>query len=101
MPAIAAAKQIQGLYIGAGVGANFAGTLSSSHDTTKVYTDTGPLGVAAIGWGFGNGLRAEIEGSYRSNSISGISTLRGNGQTLPLSNVRGSAQTYAVMANGV
>ena len=69
--------------------------------TPQRSTDTGPLGVAAIGWGFGNGLRAEIEGSYRSNSISGISTLRGNGQTLPLSNVRGSAQTYAVMANGV
>jgi outer membrane protein OmpA-like peptidoglycan-associated protein len=99
LPAVAGAQPIQGLYVGAGVGANFAGTLSSSHDLTKVYTDPGPLGLLALGWGFGNGLRAEIEGSYRSNGISGISTLRTNGKTVPLSNVSGSAQTYAVMAN--
>jgi outer membrane protein OmpA-like peptidoglycan-associated protein len=99
LPAIAVAQPIQGLYIGGDVGANFAGTLSSSHDTTKIYTDTGPAALVALGWGFGNGLRAEVEGSYRSNSLSGISTLRANGLTLPLGNVNGGARTYAAMAN--
>ena len=99
LPAVAVAQPIQGLYIGGDVGANFAGTLQSSQATTKVYTDRGPVGIAALGWGFGNGLRAEIEGSYRSNGISGISTLRTNGQTLPLANVSGDEQTYAAMAN--
>jgi hypothetical protein len=42
LPAIAVAQPIQGLYIGAEVGANFAGTLSASQQTTKVYTDPGP-----------------------------------------------------------
>jgi OmpA-OmpF porin, OOP family len=65
----------------------------------KIDTDLGPLGVIALGWGFGNGLRAEIEGSYRSNGISSIATLRTNGRTLPLTNASGSAETYAVMAN--
>lgn len=99
LPAIAVAQPIQGLYIGAEVGANFAGTLSASQQTTKVYTDPGPLGLIALGWGFGNGLRTEIEGSYRSNSVSGVSTLRAGGSTLPLTNVTGNVQTYAVMAN--
>jgi OOP family OmpA-OmpF porin len=99
LPALAVAQPIQGLYIGGDIGANFAGTLSSLHGAAKIYTDPGLVGVVALGWGFGNGLRAEVEGSYRSNSINGISTLRSTGLTLPLTNVDGSARTYAVMAN--
>ena len=49
LPALAVAQPIQGLYIGGDVGANFAGPLSSSQDTTKIYTDTGPVGVIALG----------------------------------------------------
>ena len=99
LPAIAAAQPIQGLYVGAGAGANFAETLSSSHGTTKIDGDPGAAGVVAFGWGFGNGLRAEVEGSARWNHNDSISTLRVNGQTLPLSNVGGSARLYAGMAN--
>ncbi len=99
IPAAAAAQPVEGLYISGGVGANFVGTLQSSHDYTQVYTDTGPVGLMAAGWGFGNGLRAEIEGSYRSNGISGISTLRSNGLHEPLGNSSGTVRTYAVMAN--
>jgi OmpA-OmpF porin, OOP family len=43
---------------------------------------------------------AELEGSYRSNGISSIDTLRQNGSRLPLTNVQGSLRTWAVMANG-
>jgi outer membrane protein OmpA-like peptidoglycan-associated protein len=99
MPAVAAAQPVQGLYIGAGVGANFAGTLSSSRD--HIDTNPGPVGLAAAGWGFGNGLRVEFEGIYRTNGVNNISTLRADGLTLPTSNVSGRAATYAVMANAV
>jgi hypothetical protein len=36
-------------------------------------TDVGSAGIAGFGWGFGNGLRAEIEFDYRANSISKLS----------------------------
>src|ERR1700710_648001 len=99
LPAVAIAQPIQGLYISGNVGANFAGTLQTSPTNVKIYTDPGPVGIAALGWGFGNGLRAEIEGSYRSNSLSGISTLRVDGRMLPVGGVSGNARTYAAMAN--
>jgi OOP family OmpA-OmpF porin len=101
LPAVAAAQTVQGLYVGLGAGANFAGDLLSSAKNTKLYTTVGPVGLVDLGWGFGNGFRAEIEGSYRSNSIAGISTRRGNGALDPLSNVGGNAATYAVMANAL
>jgi len=99
LPPIAIAQPLQGLYIGGDVGVNFAGTLQSSHEITKVYTDPGPAGLVALGWGFGNGLRVEVEGSYRSNDISGISTLRVDGMTLSLADVSGNTRTYPAMAN--
>jgi hypothetical protein len=33
---------------------------------------TGFAGVLSLGWGFGNGLRAEIEGNYRNNKLDGL-----------------------------
>ena len=98
-PTIAIAQPLQGPYVSGDVGVNFAGSLQSSHETTEVYTDAGPLGIIALGWGFGNGLRTEVEGSYRSNSITGISTRRIDGLLEPLANVSGGATTYALMAN--
>lgn len=98
-PAAAIAQPIQGLYIGGDVGADFAQTMTSANSTTKVATSPGPVALGAIGWGFGNGLRAEIEGSFRSNGIGKISTLRTNGQTLPLANPSGNVRTYAAMVN--
>jgi OOP family OmpA-OmpF porin len=99
LPAVAIAQPAHGLYIDIDAGANFAGSLLSSNDLTKIYTNPGPLGIAGLGWGYGNGFRTEIEGSFRSNDIGGISTRRVNGQLLPLGNVSGTARTYAVMAN--
>jgi OmpA-OmpF porin, OOP family len=99
LPVVAVAQPVPGLYIGGEAGGNFAGSLLSSHETTKVDTDPGPLGLASLGWAFGNGLRVEIEGSYRSNEISGISTRRVNGSLEPLTNVDGNVGTAAVMAN--
>ncbi|MBE9605885.1 OmpA family protein [Acetobacteraceae bacterium H6797] len=78
LPAVAAvsahAEQISGFYVGAGAGLN----LSRDTDVSpSSYTGGGAdlsfkPGVAAVvsaGWGFGNGLRAEIEGNYRYNNV--------------------------------
>ena len=98
-----AAEPVTGLYIGAAAGPNFAqktrtqvytpapfGGLSRPGDITS---NTGFAGVASVGWGFGNGLRAELEGDYRTNSIRhfltpGLATASG-----------GSVRNYGVMAN--
>ncbi len=99
LPAGANAQPVSGLYVNLDAGADFAGTLKSDGDSAKVETDAGPAAIAGLGWGFGQGLRAEIEGSYRSNSVSTIETLRGNGTSQPLADPKATLSTYAVMAN--
>ena len=112
LPGVAAAQPVTGLYVGAGVGANFmqdetlrenvrsnAFVQSGFGRPTSVPArsfelrqplsfDTGAVGVVSVGYGFGNGLRAEIEGDYRYN---GLSNERG------LSNA--NEQKYGGMAN--
>jgi OmpA-OmpF porin, OOP family len=72
--AAANAQAIDGLYVAGGVGANFiqresfkAGfpALNRSGD---MRSDIGPVVVLSLGWGFGNGLRAEVEFDYRQNN---------------------------------
>ena len=99
VPAVAVAQPVSGLYVSGGVSINIADELQSAGGTTKVDTNPGPLGLLSLGWGFSNGLRVELESSYRSNAISGISTLRINGQQEPLTNTGGALGTTAIMAN--
>jgi OOP family OmpA-OmpF porin len=96
---VALAQPVNGLYLNLDAGINIAGNLQSSQTTTQVNTDVGPVGVAAVGWGFGNGLRIEIEGSYRSSGIDNIYTRRINGLLEPIGDPAGSVRTYAVMTN--
>src|SRR4051794_1130428 len=73
----AAAQPITGLYIGAGVGANFMEqqqfrtVLSGPPPVTTAFGKqsfkNGFVGLGSVGWGFGNGLRLEAEGNYREN----------------------------------
>lgn len=95
----AAAQSPVGFYVGAGGGANFLNSMTSSEQAVEVDTKTGPIGQLDIGWGSGNGWRAEIEGSYRSNDIASILTRRINGMLLPLNNVDGRVAMPAVMVN--
>jgi OOP family OmpA-OmpF porin len=99
LPAVAVAQPVQGLYIAGATGVNFMDSLQSSQASTRIDTSAGPMGLGAVGWGFGDGLRAEIEGSYRSSDIDGISTRRVTGALLPLTNTSGNAGTSAVMVN--
>jgi len=73
LPLAANAQAIDGLYVGLGAGVNLmqnenynsSGGFGTAPGTAK--PNAGPVVVVSLGWGFGNGIRAEIEGSYRSN----------------------------------
>jgi outer membrane protein OmpA-like peptidoglycan-associated protein len=77
LPIAANAQPIDGLYIGGGAGVNFMqqGHVSASTGKTSISKDmstaAGPAIVVSLGWGFGNGLRAEVEGDFRNNTYSG------------------------------
>lgn len=106
-PGIAAAQPVSGLYIAGGLGANWlqetdlssSGQLSSALQAAgrstrgEVSYEWGYVGVLSLGWGFGNGLRAEIEGNYRANDLDDVSGFGGT------SGASGSALSYGVMAN--
>ncbi len=82
MPFITQAQPISGIYIGAGVGANFiqdervrlngvAGA-NAGLDQARLRFDPGFRALGSVGYGLGNGLRLEIEGDYFRNSLSRV-----------------------------
>lgn len=95
--AAANAQAVSGLYVGAGVGANFMQSenfsVSTSHGgaSGSASPDVGPAVVLSLGYGFGNGFRAEVEGSYRQNY--GFNSPTG------FSNFGGQEQKAGAMAN--
>jgi outer membrane protein OmpA-like peptidoglycan-associated protein len=112
MPFAESAQPVTGLYLGAGLGVNFTqqenvkslsfptlGVLVGQNTlSTNLKSSAGFVGVVSLGWGFGNGLRAEVEGNYRNNHIGGFtSTTNGGGA----SNIGGGTieQKYGAMAN--
>jgi OOP family OmpA-OmpF porin len=103
-PVLAQAQPVSGPYIAAGVGANWLQdtTLNGSVNNAlqrKVENEfeVGYVGVLSLGWGFGNGLRAEIEGNYRSNDVSDTKV---NGASVQgQASGTGTAVSYGAMAN--
>jgi outer membrane protein OmpA-like peptidoglycan-associated protein len=71
-PALA---QQKGVYVGLGAGL----TIPEDSDITgaginpSADLDLGWAGIASLGYAFGNGLRAEIEGGYRANDVDQLS----------------------------
>jgi len=118
LPAVAQAQAIDGLYIGGAAGYNHAvrrGTearqgnayyfdgIRTGRDAT-VRLDEGYVGLANVGYGFGNGIRLELEGNYRGNDISKIGGfsgrgLSGNGVTSAFGATSGTQRQYGGMAN--
>jgi outer membrane protein OmpA-like peptidoglycan-associated protein len=103
MPMLAQAQPVSGLYLGAGVGANFLdktditgtyGSPAEKLDRASAEFDWGYVGVLSLGWGFGNGLRAEIEGSYRENTASSYKY-----ENITQRGANGTVTSYGVMAN--
>ncbi|MGE0225842.1 MAG: OmpA family protein [Acetobacteraceae bacterium] len=78
LPAAANAQAVRGIYVGAGAGINLmqqqtVDSVPGSTTSGKFGSTVGPAAVLSLGYGFGNGLRAEIEGSYRYNSLNSAS----------------------------
>jgi outer membrane protein OmpA-like peptidoglycan-associated protein len=115
VPALAQAQPVTGLYVGGGAGLNWltdsdGGNLQSFIDSTDINPnnlgltpsgnfnasfDLGGVGVIAVGYGFGNGLRLELEGNYRQNDVNEV-TARGFRGTSG-----GTARTYGIMVNAL
>jgi OmpA-OmpF porin, OOP family len=92
LPMAAQAQPVTGLYVGAGAGLNFRQD-ADDRGVKVTSEDVGAAVVASIGWGFGNGLRAEVEGNYRDNSVENwtVNGARANGG--------GYLRTYGAMGN--
>jgi outer membrane protein OmpA-like peptidoglycan-associated protein len=98
LAAPAVAQPLEGLYVGAGAGLNWLQdqTFSGSGGVRASF-DMGYGGVISLGWGFGNGIRAEIEGSYRQNDVDRV---RDPGGDFPgARSGRGAARSFGVMGN--
>jgi outer membrane protein OmpA-like peptidoglycan-associated protein len=106
----AAAQFVSGPYIAGGAGVNLVPDTDLNLDGAAIFGlgragygasgsvgfDPGFGGVLSLGWGFGNGLRAEIEGSFRSNGVDSVSGVAG----WAASGVAGGRQdSWGVMGN--
>ena len=106
-PIAASAQPVSGPYLGGAVGWNqpvdrehidnrraFGAAGSALNGRQKSQFDPGYVGLMSLGWGFGNGVRAELEGSFRHNELN---KLRGAGA--PFGGIHGNQRSYGVMAN--
>ena len=89
----ASAEGIEGLYLGAGLGANLlrSSTVEGGAISAKSEYDRGWAGLLSLGHGYGNGFRSELEFSYRKNSVDKV---RG-------SSAGGDAKSTSLMLNGL
>ena len=75
VPAVASATTITGPYVDLGGGYDLTQTQHAhvGPDGThqSISHKTGWTGYASFGWGFGNGLRAEVEGTYLRSNVGG------------------------------
>ncbi len=103
LPLVAQAQPVSGLYLGAGIGGNFLDKTDITGSTAADKAAIGNLGaefswgyagVLSLGWGYGNGLRTEIEASYRSNEVSDITS-----GSATQSGSTGTATSYGAMLN--
>ncbi len=92
LPIAANAQPISGLYIGGGAGVNFMQQehVKSGLGSADMRSHLGPRVSLSVGYGLGNGLRAELEGYYSQNSFYG--TVNGIA-------ARGKEQKFGPMVN--
>jgi outer membrane protein OmpA-like peptidoglycan-associated protein len=84
-----------GPYIGAAGGGSFLNDISPNGGGAdqKSEFDPGFVGLGTVGWGFGNGFRAELEGGYRRNDLRSVrNSTDPNG---------GALGTMSLMVNGL
>ncbi|MCC7283929.1 MAG: OmpA family protein [Acetobacteraceae bacterium] len=101
-PGPARAQYVDGLYFGGAMGLNIMQDLDITFNRAagggsgQATLDNGFAGLGAIGWGFGNGIRAEIEANYRDNDVSRFG---GFGSVVNNQPASGNVVQYGVMAN--
>jgi len=111
------AQPVTGLYVSGGAGWNhvdkrnltalggnatyFDNTVNNRQGDVKFNEGWG--GQVAVGWGFGNGIRAEVEGNYRRNVADNLggwsSKAPRSGVGGAFSKASGQLEQYGVMAN--
>jgi OOP family OmpA-OmpF porin len=99
LPLATQAQPVTGPYIGTGVGLNVmqdetvksVGGVATPGRTLQL--NLGATALGSVGWGFGNGLRAEFEFDYRYNGFKSVSGPFGGGT------VTGSEQKFGPMVN--
>jgi len=102
LPLAATAQPVTGPYVGAGAGVNIMhdesarvtaparGAVPGVDAGTRLHTRVGSAFDLSLGYGLGNGLRAEVEGSYRYNNFGGLAGTTTSG---------GHEQKYGAMFN--
>jgi len=115
-PLSAEAQPVSGIYVGAGVGANWSeatdlrqsGSVTSAlrnagfpANNGRTTFETGIVGIASLGYGFGNGLRLEGEVGYRNNDTNGISGFGPLVNSGRIPGTSGTRHTFSFMANAL
>ena len=92
-----AAPPVNGLYVSIGAGANFLQDerITAPGVSGLLSSKIGPVVVVGVGWGFGNGLRAELEGDFRANFFNGVKGIVG------VNGASGTEQKYGAMVNAL
>jgi OmpA-OmpF porin, OOP family len=102
VPVASSAQPFQGLYIGAGAGYNATQLVRVSPETSafganslRLNENGGFVGVGSVGYGFGNGVRLELEGDFRRNGLRHL-----NGTPFPTA-ASGNVKRYGAMVNAM
>ena len=95
----ALAQPVQGIYAAIGGGTNLAQDetvrLSSQQPSGELRYGPGLAGLGSVGYGFGNGLRLEVEGNYRQDTLQHF-----RGTSFP-TDAGGTHDQYGAMANAL
>ena len=100
-PAVVSAQPFQGVYIGAGAGYNYRQGVDVRRSPAlftpnlEISGSSGYVALGSVGYGFGNGIRIELEGNYRNTQNRQIT-----GTGFPTT-AGGKLQNYGVMVNAL
>ncbi len=83
---------LDGIYVGGNVGVHKPqnSSMSRAGQTSTVKIGTGAAGTAAVGYGFGNGLRGELELGHRAGSVRSIDSATGGGGRIDVTSLMGN-----------